>query len=92
MQYAAAHAVRAAMKLTVCCYDSRYDVWENFWDLMVWQTSCWNGFDVVLKVVVVIFLWDIENVPTAVYICKILIGTLQQATALSILVIIVNFW
>jgi len=46
---------------------------------------------VVLKVVVVIFLWDIENVPTAVYICKILIGTLQQATALSILVIIVNF-
>jgi len=24
------------------------------------------------------FLWDIENVPTAVYICKILIGTVQQ--------------
>jgi len=24
------------------------------------------------------FLWDVENVPTAVYICKILIGTLQQ--------------
>jgi len=26
MQYAAAHAVRAAMKLTVSCYDSRSDV------------------------------------------------------------------
>ena len=36
---------------TVCCYDSRCDVYENFWDLMVWQTSCWNGCDVVLKVV-----------------------------------------
>jgi len=33
MQYAAAHAVRAAMKRTVCCYDSRCDVYENFWDL-----------------------------------------------------------
>jgi len=26
MQYAAAHAVRAVMTLTVCCYDSRSDV------------------------------------------------------------------
>ena len=42
---------KAAMKRTVCCYDSRCDVYENFWDLMVWQTSCWNGCDVVLKVV-----------------------------------------
>ena len=42
----------------------------------------------VLKAVVMTFLWDIENVPTAVYICKSLIGTV---TALSILVIIVNF-
>jgi len=32
----------------------------------------------VLKAVVMIFLWDIENVPTAVYIHKILIGTVQQ--------------
>jgi len=45
---------------------------------------------VVLKVVVMIFLWDIENVPTAVYICNILIGAVC-ATALSILVRIVNF-
>jgi len=47
-----------------------------FWDLMYWKTSCWN--DVVLKVVAMIFLWDIENVPTAVHICAILIGTVQQ--------------
>jgi len=23
---------------------------------MVWQTSCWNGFDVVLKVIMMIFI------------------------------------
>ena len=32
----------------------------------------------VLKVVMMFFLWNIENVSNAVYICKILIGTVQQ--------------
>jgi len=39
--------------LTVCCYDNRPDVQEIIWSLMAWQTSCWNGFDVVLKVVMI---------------------------------------
>jgi len=42
--------------LTVRCYDHRSDVYENFWALMVWQTSCWNGCDVDLRVVMMTFI------------------------------------
>ena len=31
------------------CYDSRSDVYENIWALVVWRTPCWNGFDVVVR-------------------------------------------
>jgi len=38
------------MTVTVRCYENRSDVQENFSPLMVWRTSFWNGFDVVVKV------------------------------------------
>jgi len=42
-------------EFTACCYENRSDVLENCLTLMVWQTSCPIGFDVILKVVVMIF-------------------------------------
>ena len=55
MQYVPSHAFRAAMNFTACGYDNRSDVQENFWALMVWQTSCWNEFLAVVKVAVMTF-------------------------------------
>ena len=81
-------ALAAAMKVTVCCYDSRSDA-ENFWDLMVWQNvmlkwmwcgsagSCDDFF---------VRYWKVAD--CCLHLQK---SNWNCATALSILVIIVNF-
>ena len=42
--------------VTVCCNYKRSDVKAIIWFLVVWQTSCWNGFVVVLKIIMMIFI------------------------------------
>jgi len=51
-----AHAFRAAINFNSMLL--RQQIWcsGNYWSLMVWQTSCWNRFDVVLKVIMRIFI------------------------------------
>jgi len=53
--HATAHAVRAAINLNSMFL--RQQIWcsANYF-IFGWQTSCWNGYDVVLKVVMVIFI------------------------------------
>jgi len=55
--HATAHAFRAAINLN-SCFDKRTDVKDIISSLMVWQTSCWNGFDVILKVIMMILVCE----------------------------------
>jgi len=45
--HSSAHAFRAAITFNSMLL--RQQIWcsGNYWSLMVWLTSCWNGFDVV---------------------------------------------
>jgi len=66
---------RWKLQYVVTTVDLMQKIFEIWW---FDKTSCWNGCDVALQVVVMIFLWDIEKLPTAAYICKSLTGTVQQ--------------
>jgi len=71
--------------IIVCCYDNISVVKEIIWSFMVWQTSCWNRFDVVLKVTMIVFICGMLNKSW------ILLQTsnCKRATALSALVIVI---
>jgi len=46
---AAAPGITRPICMTLVVTTTDLDVLENIWAFMVWQTSCWNGFGVVLK-------------------------------------------